>query len=558
MSASAAAPATKEKTNEELCALIAQVMDILHEETHKYKSRSKQKRLVDRLKSAGLSPNKQHTGDFLWAYNWITTKFNKEIYNDTTKPHPNTGKGLIWIFYYHFVERYRERVFRSPEEMAATKARREARKAANAEYLRKKRAKLAEQKKISAKKKMAKEKQERLRLGGGNEEVGARRFQERMNAQSKEKDRKAAVKVSGDAQKLHSFWEWRLQTDEGKCYDIPLHAASYKSIYTSYGRAQFTKRFMLKPEDAVTTLQFLLNETDAPVKNPKITFKPDSTGKVHFYGMCHRAVNPNHHITMAPVVALHYKKTRRTPAEISGAITGCKLLNGEFYIQTKHAQMNTIPLLPPMWNDFKAVPDKPIGYKRYKAQPNRGTDIPFMLKILAPSAIETLEWTNGQTKYVVTMDNYGKDLAYVKSLCKTQDELEAEELRKMKEAADAATEKKKKERAERARMNEFWKKQTENLNMSTEDMSAYFDNVADSFKTSADPQHRRQEAARTEEEAALAWGNAYRARWRTQFGAFKSTHVPAAGNRTVAKFCKECGKGVVGMKFCQSCGTKTG
>ena len=116
----------------------------------------------------------------------------------------------------------------------------------------------------------------------------------------------------------------------------------------------------------------------------------------------------------------------------------------------------------------------------------------------------------------------------MKSLCKTQDELEAEELRKMKEAADAATEKKKKERAERARMNEFWKKQTENLNMSTEDMSAYFDNVADSFKTSADI-----------------------------FGAFKPTFMPA-GNRTAAKFCKECGKGVVGMKFCQSCGTKTG
>ena len=522
---SASAAVSKEKTNEELCALIAQVMGILHEETHHFKSQSKQKRLVNRLKSIGLSPHKQHTGDFLWAYNWITTKFNIDLYNDTTKPHPNTGKGLIWIFYYHFVERYRERHFRSPEEIAASKLRSEARKAANAESLRKKRAKLAEQKKISAKKKMAKEKQERLRLGGGNEELGARRFQERMKTQSAEKDRKAAVKVSGDAQKLFDFWEWRLQTDEGKCYDIPLHAASFKSIYTSYVRTQSTKRFMLKPEDAVTTLQFLLNETDAPVKNPKITFKTDSTGKVHFYGMCHRAVNPNHHITMAPVVALHYKKMRKTPAEISGAITGCKLLNGEFYVQTKHTLMNTIPLLPPMWNDFKAVADKVIGSKRYKAQPTRGTDIPFMLKVLNPTAIESFEWTNGHTKYVVTMDNYGKELAYVKSLCKTQDEMEAEELRKMKEVADAATKKKKEERAERARMNEFWKKQTENINMSTENMSAYFDNMVDSFKTSANI-----------------------------FGAFK----PPAENRTTSKFCKECGKGVRGMKFCQSCGTKIG
>ena len=88
--------------------------------------------------------------------------------------------------------------------------------------------------------------------------------------------------------------------------------------------------------------------------------------------------------------------------------------------------------------------------------------------------------------------------------------------------------------------------------MSTEDMSAYFDNVADSFKTALAENDRLEAAseATAEEMAALAWGNAYRARWRT--------HVPAAGNRTAAKFCKECGKGVVGMKFCQSCGTKTG
>ena len=527
MSASAAsAAAANEKTHEEKCALIAEVIDILHKETCKFNSRSKQKRLVNRLKAAELSPKKHHTGNFLWAYNWITNEFNMDKYNDETKP-ANTGKGLIWLFYYHFVERYRERQFRSPDEIYASKLRSEARKAAYAKIQAAKQKVVAEQKKVSIKKKMAKEKQERLRLGGGDEELGTKRFQERMSIQSAEKDRKAAIKVSGDAQKLLDFWTWRLQTDEGKCYDTPLRAATFKSLYSSYVHCSSTKRFMLKPEDAVKTLQFLLNEMDVPVKNPKITFKDDSTGKVHFYGMCHRAVNPNHHITMASVVALHYKKMRKTPAEISGAITGCKLLNTEFYVQTKHTRMNTITLLPPKWNDFKAVADKVIGSKRYKAQPNRGIDIPFMLKVLDPTAIKTLEWTNGNTKYVATVDAFGKDLTYVKSLCKTQGELEAEELRKMKEAADAATKKKKEERAERARMNEFWKKQTENLTMGTEEMSAYFDKAVDSFKTSADIANI--------------------------FGAFKPTHAAKS-----AKFCTECGKGVLDMKFCQSCGTKTG
>ena len=521
---SASAAASKDKTNEEKCALIAEVIDILHEETHKFKSQSKQKRLVKRLKSIELSPNKQYTGDFLWAYDWITTKFNIDTYNDKTKP-ANTGKGLIWLFYYHFVERYRERQFRSPDEIAASKLRREARKVENAVKEAATQRVVAEQKKVSTKKKMAKEKQERLRLGGGDEELGTRRFQERMDIQSAEKDRKAAIKVSGDAQKLLDFWTWRLQTDEGKGYDTPLRAAAFKSIYGSYVHCSSTKRFMLKPEEAVQTLQFLLNEMDVPVKNPKITFKNDSTGKVHFYGMCHRSVNPDYHITTAPVIALHYKKMRKTPAEISGAITGCKLVNTKVYFQTNHTRMNTITLLPPEWKDFKAVADKVIGYKQYKAQPNRGVDIPFMLRILDPTAIKTLEWTNGHTKYVATMDYYGKDLAYVKSLCKTQGELEAEELRKMKEKATAEQRRRKEERAERARMNEFWKNQTKNLNLNTDEMSKAFDNIACGFNN--------------------------------VFGStFKIAHAP--GNSGVSKFCKECGKGVRGMKFCQSCGTKTG
>jgi len=482
--------------------------------------------------------------------NWITTKFNKDIYEDKTKP-ANTGKGLIWLFYYHFVEQYREKQFRSHDEIIASKLRSEARKAAYAKIQAAKQKVVAEQKKVSVKKKMAKEKQERLRLGGGDEELGTKRFQERMNIQSAEKDRKAAVKVSGDAQKLFDFWKWRLQTPEGQDFDTLLRAASFKSTYASYIHCSSTKRFMLKPEDAVKTLQFLLNEMDVRVKNPKITFKNDSTGKVHFYGMCHRSVNPDRHITMAPVVALHYKKMRKTPVEISGTITGYKLLNTEFYVQTKHMRMNTITLLPPEWNDFKAVADKVIGSKRYKAQPNKGTDIPFMLKVLDPTAIKTLEWTNGHTKYVATVDAFGKDLAYVKSLCKTQGELEVEELRKMKEAADAATEKKKKERAERARMNEFWKKQTENVNLSTENMSAYFYNMVDSFSAAGNV-FLPKEARKCSEDATKR-NNAYVKQMHEEKLARE-----ALLRKTDGAYCTECGKGVVGMKFCKSCGTKTG
>jgi len=487
---SAFAVATKEKTNEELCTLIAQVMDILHKETKDFKNRSKQKRLVKRLKSAGLSPQKQHTGDFLWAYNWITNKFNMDKYNDKTKP-SNTGKGLIALFYYNIVGKHQVKI--TFKEREAYQIRSEARKAAYAKIQAAKRAVLREQKKVSIKKKMAKEKQERLRLGGGDEELGTKRFQERMSIQSAEKDRKAAIKVSGDAQKLLDFWTWRLQTEEGKGYDAPLRAASFKSIYASYVCFQSTKRFMLKSQDAVQTLRFLLNGTGVPVKNPKITFKDDSIGKIHFYGMCIARDDGRQ-------VALHYKKMRKTPATISGSITGCKLLsNGEFYIQTKHTRMNTLLLLPPKWNDFKSVADKVIGYKRYKAQPNQGVDIPFMFKVLDPTAIKTLEWTNGNTKYVATVDAFGKDLTYVKSLCKTQAEAELVELLKMKTAADAQ----KQEKKQRAIQKE----------------------------------HEKES-----QRCADAWRRDALKR------APKSVH----------KFCTECGKGVLDMKFCQSCGTKTG
>ena len=222
---------------------------------------------------------------------------------------------------------------------------------------------------IAAAKRADKEKVEILRLGKGNMDRGVEAFNKRMRKDKERKAEKDALEMSQDAVITAEFWKWRLQTDMGKCYGQPVHPATLKTLkmHTFINESKITS---ISTKYAKEALQYLLEADYTSRFN--ITFAPDSQGKVHLYSIVHKADNPNHHITMAPLTTMHFEGIRKKPEEISGPITHYQINNGKFYIRTNTTTMtNAHFLLPEKWQKFKKSTTL-IGGKTVYAQPTTG------------------------------------------------------------------------------------------------------------------------------------------------------------------------------------------
>ena len=364
----------------------------------------------------------------------------KTIYEDPSQP-ANTGNLLMdKVYWMIWTPARRQRA------KAANKRAHEAAKAAKQSELRK-------QQKEAAQKRAAKEKIEILRLGKGNEALGTKRYQERMRKDGNAKAEKEAAEVSQDAKKQLEFWTWRL--GEGKYYDKKMQAVDIEQPAAPWGYVSKSKMISIHHSCVMEALGYLLKEGVA--KNPRITFKDDSQGSVHYSALVHLPTNEDIHITMMPVRPLNFVKHRKTPAEISGAITGFRMCEGKLYFCVNNMMMpNTHVLLPNKWEKFNKAAPKWIGSKRYEACPNHRVNVPLLLNIRDPKGIKSISWTDAGTKYTAVVQTHGKDLAYIKSLRgKSQAEKEADALKEMREAAD----RQKAQCAASARAHEFFAKQ---------------------------------------------------------------------------------------------------
>ena len=398
-------------------------LTILRNESSMFSKKGKRRKLWDEIMQYDFKNESKITNNekMMVVYRFIQNHFNKSIYENLTKPNPNTGKLLMDKVYWMIWTPARRAVAKE-----ANKHSHEVAKAA-------KQAELKKQKKEAAKKRTDKEKMEMLRLGKGNLNIGVKLFEQRMNKDKERKAQKDAAEMSQDADKTFKFWKWRLETDEGKCYDIPIKAAQLESVLRHESISQ-RKTISIKTNCAQEALQYLL-ESDYATRF-SIKFASDSQGKVHLYSIVHKANNPTHHITMAPLTTMHFEGKRKNPAEISGLITDYQINDGKLYIRTNTANMTgAYFLLPEKWQKFKKA-HKYIGDKLYIAQPTTGPTVPLLLGIRDPKAIESFSWVDNHVEYTAFLQEYGKDLAYIKSLRgKSQAEKEADALKEMQAAA---------------------------------------------------------------------------------------------------------------------------
>ena len=397
-------------------------LTILHNESSTLSRKGKRRKLWNEIMQYDFE-NESRISDnekMMIVYRFIQNRFNRAIYEDQTQP-ANTGKPLIDKVYWM--------IWTPARRADAKEANIFANEAANV----KKNAERRKQQKEAAQKRSEKEKIEMLRLGKGNMDLGVKLFEQRMNKDKERKAQKDADEMAHDLDKTFKFWKWRLETDEGKCYDIPIKAAQLESVLRHESIFQ-RKTISIKTNCAQEALQYLLESDYATRFN--ITFASDSQGKVHLYSIVHKANNPTHHITMAPLTTMHFEGKRKNPAEISGPITDYQINDGKLYIRTNTANMSgAYFLLPEKWQKFKKT-HKYIRAKLYIAQPTTGPTVPLLLGIRDPKAIKSFSWVDNHVEYTAVLQEYGKDLAYIKSLRgKSQAENEADALKEMQAAA---------------------------------------------------------------------------------------------------------------------------
>jgi hypothetical protein len=397
-------------------------LTILRNESSMFSKKGKRRKLWDEIMQYDFKNESKITNNekMMVVYRFIQNHFNKSIYENLTKPNPNTGKLLMDKVYW---------MIWTPARRAAVK---EANKHAHEAAKAAKQAELKKQKKEAAKKRADKEKMEIFRLGKGDEALGTKRYQERMRKDGNAKAEKEAAEVSQDAKKLLEFWTWRL--GEGKYYDKKMRAADIERP-GQYAYAHKSKTISLKSECIMKTLTYLLEKKVAT--KPCITFKDDSQGTVHYSTLVHLPTNDSRHITTMPVRPLNFVKHRQTPAEISGPITGFRMCEGKLYFRVNNMSMpNTHMLLPKKWEKFNKAAAKWIGSKKYEACPNHRVNVPLLLNLRDPKGIKSISWVESETKYTAVVQTYGKDLAYIKSLRgKSQAEKEADALKEMQAAA---------------------------------------------------------------------------------------------------------------------------